>query len=118
AVECGRPVCRPGGDADIVEPVPDRGAFADGAVRLAWRARAGLGVVGRRGRAVPLADHVVRARRGHAAPALAAPDAGGQGDAADHGPWRLWRRGYPAQSGDLDRAGVSLGGRLGLLSLL
>ncbi len=33
--ELGRPVCRRRGDADPVEPVPDRGIADDAAVRLA-----------------------------------------------------------------------------------
>ena len=76
-----------GGDADPAQPVPDRRAAADGAVRLARRPGAGLGADRRRARAIPLADGLVRAGRGGAAAAPAAPDAARQADAA-----RSWGR--------------------------
>src|SRR5439155_27117835 len=107
-----------GGDADPAEPVPDRRAAADGAVRLAGRAGAGLGIVGRRGRAIPLADGILRPGRGRTEAALAAADAADQADIADHGAGRARRRRHPAQSGDLDRARFAIAGWLGVLSLL
>ncbi len=63
-VERGRPVRGAGRDADPAEPVSDRGAAADGAVRLVGRPCPGVGADRRRRGAVPLADGLVRARRG------------------------------------------------------
>src|SRR5437763_283880 len=87
-----RAAAPPGGDADPVEPVSDRRAVADGALGRAGRADAGLGAVGRRRRAVPLADDVLRPGRGGPPPASAAPDRAGQTDIAADGAGRLRRR--------------------------